>query len=160
MDSSEDKSGNKDHEGNLSPFRLSLDMTGDTPGEILEILEEVVLPMLTGGIIHADNESITTGVSFHFLLKPAFAQGVYLDGKGSILAVDDDGEILAIVRPDGTEDETARQLPLSAVEWSELHGGLVDIHTLRPGGRMPTREQIVFITKRLLGAAMPWPEGE
>lgn len=138
-------------------FSLNIDMDGDSPGEILETLESVVVPMLKGGIVHAHNESLTTGTEFHFSLQPVFGGGgIFLDGEGAVVCVNNENVIVSLIRKDGTEDDTIQQLLLDGPEWGVQHGGLVDLHE---GVRKPNLEQLKTLDKKMSARGDSWPEG-
>lgn len=157
---------NEEHEpmrdGMPDGFHLDIDMTGDTPLEIIETLEMVVLPMLKGGVIHARNESITTGTHFHFMLEPITTGGIFLDGEGMVVCVNDLGVIVSLIRPDGSEDETAAALEMSALEWGMQHKGLVNLRELSaagPDARKPTELQLRLLESKCEAEGDSWPEG-
>lgn len=138
-------------QGAASPMlHLSLTMSGESAELIAETLESVVLPMLKGGVMHAENESESTGVDFHYVIRKAIEAGIFMDGEGTLVGVNPEGDIIGLIRPDGTEDETAQHLRMSGKEWAELHGGISDIHTLKAEDRLPTRAQIDFLAKKML----------
>lgn len=152
-----------ERDGHEGGWDLTLNLIGDSPGEIIETLADVVLPMLRGGIVHADNESLTLGTQFHFLLEPVSEGGLFLDGEGTVVAVKFDGTIASLIRPDGTEDDTAPKLKMSGSEWGTQHGGMTSIHELvgqGPGGRMPTELQAEAVARKIKTEGSSWLEGD
>lgn len=97
---------------------------------------ETIAGMVRGGIVHDDNTSVTTGVHFHFAFVPTFGEGIYLDGDGKLVVVDDEGDIFQVIDQDGTEDPSLEVLPaMDPMAWASAHGGLRDIHKLEGTGQ-------------------------
>ena len=132
----------------MSEWTLDLEMTGDSPEDIVKALNDVILTMLQGGIYHAGAMSQTTGVAVHYTLRRTVPRGLYLDGEGTLVAVDEDGDVAGLIAPDGKEDDTVTTLRLDAQEWGRQHGGLVDA---RHPSRQPTIQQIEHMTQKTIG---------
>lgn len=97
---------------------------------------ETVAGMIRGGIVHDVNTSVTTGVEFHYSFAPTFGEGIYLDGDGKLVVVDDEGDIFEVINQDGTEDPSLAVLPaMDPMAWASAHGGLRDIDKLEGTGR-------------------------
>lgn len=138
---------------NVDTFRLDLDLSvpptraREKAAEMLE----TIAGMLRGGLIHQDGFSVNTGGRFHYMLEPGFSEGPYLDGEGRIVAVDHEGDIMSIIRPDGTEDESAKTLPLDSLHWALSHGGLTPMSLWKEKGIEPTQEQMKYIDEATEG---------
>lgn len=134
---------------------FSLDLQMNThegrSSEVLADVLETIAVMIRGGIVHDHSASMTKGVDFHYTVMPSFAEGIYIDGEGMVVAVDDDGDIMGIVRPDGTDDDSPRHLPMDAFMWAHNHGGMMGLKSAAKFNRIPTPEQMEFLNSMLNG---------
>ena len=138
---------------NVNAFRLELNLTipASKAREAAAETLETIAGMLRGGLVHQEGLSISTGVKFHYALRPGFAEGVYLDGEGHIVAVDEDGDIMSMIRPDGTEDDSPKSLPMDSLMWAISHDGLTPVSKWAESGLEPTAEQMKFIDEATEG---------